>query len=94
MSTEVVNDASMNRYELLVDGVSTGFADYQLRDDAVVFIHTEIDPANRTKGLGSELARGALNLVRAETDSRVVATCPFISAWIAGHPDYQELLSR
>jgi len=68
MATEVVNDVSMNRYELLVDGASTGFADYQVRDNTIVFIHTEIDPATRTKGLDSELVRGALNLVRAETD--------------------------
>ncbi|MEO8094034.1 MAG: GNAT family N-acetyltransferase [Pseudolysinimonas sp.] len=94
MPTEVVNDASMNRYELLVDGVGTGFADYQVRGDTIVFIHTEIDPASRGKGLGSELARGALNLVRAETDYRVVTTCPFMKAWVEGHPEYQDLLSR
>ncbi|CAN5331910.1 GNAT family N-acetyltransferase [soil metagenome] len=94
MATEVVNHPGMNRYELLVDGVSAGFSDYQLRGDTIVFIHTEIDPANRTKGLGSELVRGALNLVRAETDLRVVASCPFTAAWIAEHPDYQDLLTR
>lgn len=94
MATEVVNDASMNRYELLVDGDPVGFADYQVRDKTIVFTHTEIDPAKRLKGMGSELARGALNLVRAETEYRVVASCPFISAWIGSHPDYQDLLSR
>jgi predicted GNAT family acetyltransferase len=94
MPTEVVNDASMNRYELLVDGDAVGFADYQLRDNTIVFTHTEIDPARRERGMGGELARGALNLVRAETDYRVVASCPFMSAWIAGHPDYQDLLAR
>ena len=94
MTTEVVNDASMNRYELLVDGVSAGFTDYQVRDETIVFIHTEIDPSNRTKGLGSELVRGALNLVRAETDYRVVASCPFTAAFIESHPEYQDLLAR
>lgn len=94
MATEVVNDAKMNRYELLMDGVSTGFADYQIRDNTIVFTHTEIDPANRLKGMGGELARGALNLVRAETDYRVVANCPFMAAWIAAHPDYEDLLAR
>lgn len=84
----------MNRFELLVDGESVGQADYQLRDDAIVFTHTEIDPARRKNGLGGELVRGALNLVRAETDQRVVASCPFVAAWIAKHPDYQDLLSR
>lgn len=84
----------MNRYELLVDGAPIGYADYQLRDNTIVFIHTEIDPPKRNKGMAGELARGALNLVRAETDLRVVVTCPYIAKWIAGHPQYADLLTR
>lgn len=84
----------MNRFELLVDGQQAGIADYIVRGDTIVFVHTEIDPAHRGQGLGDEIARGALNLVRAESDLRVVARCPFISQWIAEHPDYQDLLTR
>ncbi len=84
----------MNRFELLVDGAHAGVTEYVLRDDTIVFIHTEIDPAMREHGLASELVRGALNLVRAETDLRVVARCPYVSAWIERHPDYQDLLER
>ncbi|MCU1440912.1 MAG: N-acetyltransferase [Rhodoglobus sp.] len=94
MPTEVVQDQRMNRFELLVDGESVGQTDYQIRDDTIVFIHTEIDPDRREEGLGGELVRGALNLVRAETDYRVVARCPFTAAWIEEHPDYQDLLTR
>lgn len=94
MPTEVVQDQRMNRFELLVDGEVAGATDYQVRDDTIVFIHTEIDPSRREHGLGGELVRGALNLVRAETDYRVVATCPFTAAWIEKHPEYQDLLTR
>lgn len=84
----------MSRFELLVDGVQAGIADYLLRGDTIVFIHTEIDPAFRGQGLGDEIARGALNLVRGETELRVRATCPFLSKWIDEHPEYQDLLTR
>jgi predicted GNAT family acetyltransferase len=94
MPTEVVQDPSMNRFELVVDGEVAGATDYQIRDDTIVFTHTEIDPSRREKGLGGELVRGALNLVRAETDYRVVASCPFTAKWIDEHADYQDLLSR
>jgi predicted GNAT family acetyltransferase len=94
MPTEVVQDAAMKRFELLVDGEQLGLADYQLRDGTIVFTHTEIDPAHREHGLGAELVRGALNLVRAETDYRVVARCPFMAGWIDDNPDYADLLSR
>jgi len=94
MTTEVVQDVSMNRFELLVDGVQAGISDYVQDDEKIVFIHTEIDPAFRGQGLGDEIARGALNLVRGETNLRVVARCPFIKKWIGEHPDYQDLLTR
>lgn len=94
MPTEVVQDASQNRFEILVDGQSVGEVDYQVRDNSIVLTHTEIDPAERSGGLGGELIRGALNLIRAETDYRVVASCAFAAAWIKEHPDYDDLLTR
>ena len=94
MATEVIQDASMNRFELLVDGESAGELDYSIRDDTIVLTHTEIDPAQREGGLGGELVKGTLNLIRAETDYRLIASCTFASAWIAEHPEYEDLLSR
>ena len=94
MATEVVNDPSMNRYEILVDGEQAGLTDYIIRGNTIVFVHTEIDPARREQGLGGELVRGALNLVRAETDYRLVAKCPFTADWLTEHPEYQDLLER
>ena len=94
MATEVVQDVPMNRFELLVDGVQAGISDYVMDDEKIVFVHTEIDPAFRGQGLGDEIARGALNLVRAESNRRVVARCPFISKWISEHAEYQDLLAR
>ena len=94
MTTEVVQDASQNRFQLLLDGEYVGETDYILRDDTIVFTHTEIDPGRTDHGLGGELVRGALNLVRAETDLRVVASCTFTKQWIETHPEYQDLLTR
>jgi len=94
MASEVINDPAMHRYELLVDGVQAGIADYQFQGDSIVFVHTEIDPKFRGQGHAGELARGALNLVRAESDARVVASCEFIEGFIADNPEFQDLLSR
>ncbi|MEH6781337.1 MAG: GNAT family N-acetyltransferase [Rhodoglobus sp.] len=94
MASEVIHDPAMTRYELLVDGVQAGLADYRLRDDEIVFVHTEIDPKFRGQGLANELARGALNLVRAESEARVVARCEFIKKFIGDNPEYRDLLSR
>ena len=94
MTTEVVQNDTLNRFELLVDGESAGRVDYQVRDDTIVLIHTEVDPNRQEHGLGGELIQGALNLIRAETELRVVASCPFAADWIEKHPEYEELLRR
>jgi uncharacterized protein len=88
----IKNDPEMSRYEAVDEaGVVVGFSEYRLRDGAVVFTHTVVDDAFEGHGVGSTLARAALDDVRA-SGARVVALCPFIKAYIDNHPDYQDLL--
>jgi predicted GNAT family acetyltransferase len=92
MATVVSNNVAESRYEVLVDGRVAGFARYQRTPDAINFFHTEVDPQFEGQGLGSTLAAGALDDVRA-AGGRAVATCPFISAYIKRHPEYGDLLA-
>lgn len=89
---EVLNNAEAGRYEVSFDGEPAGFAAYRLRDNRVVFTHTEVDSAFEGHGLGSSLARGALDDVR-ERGLRAVPLCPFIAAYIERHPEYQDLVA-
>jgi uncharacterized protein len=92
MATVVNNNPDRSRYEVLVDGKVAGFARYRRTGDVINFYHTEVDPAFEGQGLGSKLARGALDDVRTG-GVRAIATCPFISAYIKRHPEYTELLA-
>ena len=89
----VQDNPERNRYEAVVEsGVVAGFSEYQKRDGLLVFTHTEVDDAFEGQGVGSSLARGALDHSR-DAGRTVVARCPFIKAWIDKHPDYQDLLA-
>jgi predicted GNAT family acetyltransferase len=79
------------RYELEVGGVLAAFADYRPGRDHLDFVHTEVLPGHEGQGLGSKLARHALDDARRQHLS-VVATCSFIAKFIQGHPEYQDLL--
>ncbi|ANC31733.1 GNAT family N-acetyltransferase [Isoptericola dokdonensis] len=76
---------------LLDDGTEAGGAYYRRRDGVVTFTHTEVSPEFEGQGVGSALAAGALATVRAAGE-RVVPLCPFIKAYIARHPEQQDLL--
>jgi len=43
-------------------------------------------------GLGSALARGALELARIQ-GYKIVPQCPFIAAYIAKHPEFRDLVA-
>ena len=90
----VTDNRDENRYEAHVDGEPAGFADYELREDVIVFPHTEVDPAFEGRGVASALVRHALDDVRARGERRVVPTCPFFRRWIEKHPDYEDLVAR
>lgn len=91
-ATEVIDARNSSRFEALVGDVLAGFADYRVRDGVITFVHTEVFDEFAGRGIGGDLARGALDQVRAR-GLKVVARCPFIAEWIDRHPDYQDLLA-
>jgi predicted GNAT family acetyltransferase len=91
MTTEVTDVPARHRYEVTVDGDLAGFAEYRERDGARVFTHTEVFDAFEGQGVGSALARGALDDVRAQ-GRRLVALCPFIAAYLERHGEYADLV--
>ncbi|MBW0273364.1 hypothetical protein ATM97_25110 [Nocardia sp. MH4] len=83
----VVRNPEKNRYDVFYDGALAGFAEYIERDNDTDFIHTEIDGAFAGKGLGSVLARQAVEDVIARGRT-ITAHCPFIRGWLDKHPEY------
>ena len=89
---EVVDNPDEQRYEARAgDGTVLGFSQYRRTPDRVVFTHTEVDPSQEGQGVGSRLARGALDDVR-RAGLTVLPQCPFIKAYIDRHPDYADLV--
>jgi predicted GNAT family acetyltransferase len=87
----VVDNPEAGRFEVLVGGAVAGYVEYKPDGATVSLIHTEIDPAFEGRGLGSVLARGALDAVQ-DAGSSVLPFCPFIRGYIQRHPDYLDLV--
>ncbi|HEU0206125.1 MAG TPA: GNAT family N-acetyltransferase [Pseudolysinimonas sp.] len=91
----VVHDPENDRYVLLRDGIEIGQTVYDHPEPGLIeFLHTEIDSSLQEHGLGSALAAGALDDVRAHSTDRVAAICPFVSGFIRKHPEYADLRTR
>ena len=91
MSRTVEDNPGRHRYELLVDNELVGWAEYRPAGDSVIVAHTEIDERREGQGLGSVLARGTLDQIRA-SGKTVIPTCAFTAEYIRRHPEYVELV--
>ena len=90
MPSAVRNNAALHRFELDAGG-HTAVSYYKLAPGVITFTHTEVPPALEGRGIGSALVRGALESARAQ-GLKVVAKCPFVSAYIGRHPEFADLL--
>ena len=91
MDVTVTDVPERHRYEAAEDGSLAGFVTYRPGGDVITFLHTEVDPDHEGRGVGGQLARAALDDARAR-GLRVVPACPFVRAWIEGHPEYRDLV--
>ncbi len=82
----VVDHPAALRYEVWAGDDLAGYSAYARSHDTITFMHTEIEPAYEGHGLGSILARGALDGARA-SGLRIRVLCPFVRAFIERHLD-------
>ena len=87
-----VDNEARHRFELRVDGELAAFSEYNLLKTGMLFTHTEVLPAFEGRGIGSAMARHALDEVRRRSQL-AIPVCPFIAAFLRKHPEYQDLVS-
>jgi uncharacterized protein len=81
---EVRDDRAAQRFEMSVDG-ELAVLEYERKDGAMVFNHTEVPEQFRGRGYGEMLVKAGLDAARAE-GLRIVAVCPYVRAYLRKHP--------
>lgn len=91
-SVAVSRNESHKRFEATIDGTPAGFIDYRVRDGEVTLIHTETLAGFEGRGVGSALAKAALDDLRARGE-KAFPLCPFIRSWLTKHPgEYDDIV--
>ncbi len=88
----VVHEPERRRFTIALDEGSA-VLEYRTIDSTTLdYYHTFVPPAVRGRGLASELTAFALRYAL-ERHLRVVPTCPFVAAYISGHPEFETALA-
>jgi predicted GNAT family acetyltransferase len=89
--TPIRNNTALSRYELDAAG-TTAVLNYRIADGVIALVHTETPPQAQGQGIASRLVQGALDDARAK-GLKVAPRCPFVSAYMGRHPEYNDLLA-
>jgi predicted GNAT family acetyltransferase len=90
MDLQVQRDDRRNRYYALIDGQEAHIRFAPVDPLTLDFQHTEVPAGLRGRGIAGALVKAALADVRSRGE-RIVATCPFVKAYLARHPEDQAL---
>lgn len=85
-----VENAEQNRFELPLDG-GTALVAYRRDGERLVLVHTEVPAEFGGQGIGSKLAKGVFELLRA-SGRKAVVRCEFLQGRLAKHPDYNDVV--
>ena len=89
---KVVDNEAQSRFELDL-GQAVAVANYRRDGDVVMLLHTEVPQELSGQGIGSRLAGGVFEALRAR-GLRVDARCPFMASYAARHPELAGMLVR
>ena len=87
----VAHQPQQSRFVVDLDG-EQAIAEYQRHGREVHFTHTEVPPSFEGRGVGSQLAKAALDWAVAEKLA-IVPQCQFIRAYVKRHGEYQKHLA-
>ena len=90
-SAAVVHNSSNQRFEMDIDG-HLSVLEYTFKNHRLFLTHTDVPPALEGLGLGTKLARSALEYAR-QNELTVVAVCPFVKEYVSSHPEYQSFVT-
>ena len=83
---QVINNEAKNRFQVKVDKY-LAVCEYKRVKDRIIFTHTEVPTALEGQGVGSLLAKTALDYA-ISNELKIMPLCPYIAAYIKRHQEY------
>lgn len=93
MDNRVIDNPAEHRFQMQLDGEDIAAAYYQIDENGnVVLTHTEVPFEYSGRGIGTQLATGVFDLIRA-SGRKAVLKCSFMAQFFVTHPQYADIVA-
>lgn len=93
MDHSVIDNPAEHRFQMALDGEDIAAAYYRIDENGrVVLIHTEVPYEYSGRGIGTRLATGVFDLIRA-SGRKAVLKCSFMVRFYATHRQYDDIVA-
>ena len=86
-----VENRDRRRYQVWRGDRPIAYSEYEVEAGRIVFTHTVVNPEFEGRGIGSRLAKFALDDARGR-GLRVTPVCPFIRSYLRRHDEYDAIV--
>ena len=88
----VEDNHAEKRFQMPIEGShEIGAVYYRISGARFILTHTIVPKKFSGRGVGSQLARGVFDEVRA-SGRKAILVCPFMTAFYAHHPEYADVV--
>jgi uncharacterized protein len=92
MELTITNNEAAQRFEAEVDG-QMALIEYRLKPGVMTVLHTEVPKELEGRGIAGTMIKHVLDYIAA-AKLQVVPRCPYMSAYLKKHPEYQYLVKE
>ena len=91
--SKVIDNPADHRFELPIEGSDgdVAAAYYRIEDGRFILIHTQVPFQFTGQGVGSQLAQGVFDEIRAR-GGKVVLRCSFMGGYYARNREYSDIV--
>ncbi|MDP4278114.1 MAG: GNAT family N-acetyltransferase [Bacteroidota bacterium] len=90
MEYSIIHVPEEHRFFVELEGM-TCFLTYLQKDNVLNFTHTWVPKPLEGRGIAASLVHEGLEYARLNS-LKVIATCPYVGAYLKRHPEYQDLV--
>ncbi|MGV3503154.1 MAG: GNAT family N-acetyltransferase [Adhaeribacter sp.] len=93
METKVNHDLEGQEFNILLGNDQAELTYAKPEEKVIDFQHTFVPEQYRNNGIADQLIQTGLQYAQ-QQQFRVIASCPFVAAYIRRHQEYQSLLKK